>query len=866
MSIELLSEVLTNGDVPKLNDSHWSPPERRYLGIIHGNGHRPSPLEHAVLLRQCLRHQNELHGGSSYLRIPEKMAPSSDILASTGLSLIPQANNSVAISAKPWKPNWFEKTEVPPFAAAMHEVRRRKVLPFLGDPFLALMNYERYLSPGQQSAIRATVSAPPGSTLFVCLPTGSGKSACAQLLGLSEASNRGRVTIVVVPTDALNVDQERQIIDFLGYDCAYRGASSEATKQEICRRVYSGEQRLLFATPEAIVGRLRSPLLAAAESGDLGALVVDEAHIIDAWGDAFRPEFQELPGLRRELLRRCPADRKLVTVLLSATMTPSCVRLLEQLFPPWGDAPLGRVFSLGLRPEPSYWFAQCDSQQQRIDRLLEALAHAPRPAIVYSSLKSEKQNEHGLVWGTKQYMLALKQAGYRRIAAFTGDTTPSNRQKVIKAWAADSLDLVIATSAFGLGVDKQNVRAVFHACLPESIDRFYQEVGRGGRDGLASVSVVLHTSADIPVASRLSGQKNITVKKGYPRWKAMYRSRDRDQALGHRRYRINIDTVPDYRAVGTPARKRNRQWNIRTLLLMARAGLIEFDAEQPPTLPPLPGREASVDEQNQILAERARIFEEFAGKRIVVVKHDQHLDQEVWKTVVEAARTSGAVERTICRDTIRGKSKVYQQLTKTYEDPERGIFVTLASGGEPGLREEKRVFCEPPRVDALVWPERTKVGPQLESLLNGRRLLIAEFPNKPRELQKIIRWLIRQNVINLHYDVSEDLHATVRSTISQDTTSPLFVDRGITRFTHGYPSRLVIQPFPTALILGSDETVFENWEWVNRLPEEKERFPVVVLVPEGTRDPERADRELISVQGRSDRAVIRSQSWKGLAT
>jgi hypothetical protein len=172
----------------------------------------------------------------------------------------------------------------------------------------------------------------------------------------------------------------------------------------------------------------------------------------------------------------------------------------------------------------------------------------------------------------------------------------------MRAWQADEIDLVVATSAFGLGVDKADVRAVIHACLPEHVDRYYQEVGRGGRDGRACVSLLLPAPDDFETARRLNRKTLISTEednenKGFERWKAMYARREE---LGDGRDRVPLTAVPEYGFGQFENNAANVAWNLRTLALLARAGVIELDAQPPP------GREAFMDDSGAIDEERLR--------------------------------------------------------------------------------------------------------------------------------------------------------------------------------------------------------------------------------------------------------------------
>jgi len=134
----------------------------------------------------------------------------------------------------------------------------------------------------------------------------------------------------------------------------------------------------------------------------------------------------------------------------------------------------------------------------------------------------------------------LRRQGFTRVAAFTGNTLDTERERLLRDWGEDRIDLMVATSAFGVGVDKADVRTVVHACMPENLDRYYQEVGRGGRDGCSAVSLLCYTPDDLDVAYSLSSGKVITVEKAFARWEAM---RHGAQFLSNRAT-VNIDAVP----------------------------------------------------------------------------------------------------------------------------------------------------------------------------------------------------------------------------------------------------------------------------------------------------------------------------------
>src|SRR5262249_2793583 len=148
------------------------------------------------------------------------------------------------------------------------------------------------------------------------------------------------------------------------------------------------------------------------------------------------------------------------------------------------------VIEANLRAEPSYWVSGSVTEVERSQRLLEALCVVPRPAIVYVNRPVEAEDLYR----------QLFEAGFRRLATYHADTPPSQRRGVERGWRSATedakYDVVIATSAFGLGINQQDVRAVIHARQPESVSRYYQEVGRGGRDGRAAFALLLASSLD----------------------------------------------------------------------------------------------------------------------------------------------------------------------------------------------------------------------------------------------------------------------------------------------------------------------------------------------------------------------------------
>ena len=212
-----------------------------------------------------------------------------------------------------------------------------------------------------------------------------------------------------------------------------------------------------------------------------------------------------------------------------------------------------------LRPEPDYFLSHCSDETEKEKRVLETLRHGPRPAILYVTKVKDAISWHD----------RCRTEGWTRVGLMHGKTSPKDRATVIKKWQDDELDLVVATSAFGLGMDKGDVRLVLHACVPETIDRYYQEVGRGGRDGYACVSMMIWENKDLQLAKRMGSRQLIGDKKGFRRWKAMWN----DRIEYEEQCFVNLQKKW---ATEHWAGDSNLIWNVRTLLLMARVGAIKL--------------------------------------------------------------------------------------------------------------------------------------------------------------------------------------------------------------------------------------------------------------------------------------------------
>lgn len=532
----------------------------------------------AALFRQTLLTAKANYGGDPSLSVPVGESwPSRADWASFRCTGVDVGNGHLQIRAQDWEPD-HHSSEASLARAQIEDCYRTasQVNPdFLApDPFWEQAHgYTTYRGESQRQAARAAVIN-EGNPLLIALPTGRGKTAVAWSKAL--LSTRG-VTVIIVPTVVLALDMERRTADEARRSgrnlsplarYAYVGNMDPETKRGLRAAVISGQQRVIYTSPEAFVSGLAYSVLEGARAGLIQQIVVDEAHLVDQWGNDFRPEFQTMAGLIREANSIAPPTSKPSLILLSATLSQRHVDVLGKYFCV-SPRPLDVVWGSAIRTEPSFFLSEYPTDDARSQAVLDAVSLLPRPLVLYTTTVADAES-----WVSR-----LRSKGIQRVASVTGKSSDDDRRLVIEKWrgqttggaaSATAIDAVVGTSAFGLGLDMPNVRTVVHACLPETIDRYYQEVGRGGRDGLPTTAVLCATLKDRRIAERLSRSTFIGDEKGWIRWNALL-----GQAidLGNLRYRVRKSILPTYMDVGFD---ESKAWNIRTLTLMAQAGIINL--------------------------------------------------------------------------------------------------------------------------------------------------------------------------------------------------------------------------------------------------------------------------------------------------
>jgi ATP-dependent DNA helicase RecQ len=324
------------------------------------------------------------------------------------------------------------------------------------------------------------VAATAGKDVLLVMPTGAGKSLCYQLPALA----RGGTALVISPLIALMDDQAAKLSAHnLRVARIHSGLSRDDTRQA-CREYLDGTLNFLFIAPE----RMRVPgfpeMLARRKPS---LIAIDEAHCISAWGHDFRPDY-------RTLGEHLPALRPSPIIALTATATPTVQQdIVAQL-----NLQNPSLFIHGFRRE-NLAIEVVEMSKPRRHQFAATLLKDPtsRPAIVYApSRKAAEELAELLNRTLGKRPGAPGLASETRVHAYHAGLEPSTRERVQSAFQSGKLEVVVATIAFGMGIDKADVRTVIHIALPSSVEAFYQEIGRAGRDGLPSRTVLLHSYAD----------------------------------------------------------------------------------------------------------------------------------------------------------------------------------------------------------------------------------------------------------------------------------------------------------------------------------------------------------------------------------
>jgi ATP-dependent DNA helicase RecQ len=352
------------------------------------------------------------------------------------------------------------------------------------DLHATLKRYWGYDSfrPMQERIVQSLMS---GADAAVVMPTGGGKSLCYQLPAVA----MGKTVVVISPLIALMQDQVAQLGD-MGIPAALLNSSLASEDQrDVMRAAMDGRYRLLYLSPERLA---RNDTIAWLRRVPLAFFAIDEAHCISEWGHEFRPEYRQLSSLRQHF-----PDQPIAAFTASATRR---VRhdILDQLQLREPHKYIASFHRANLR----YVVHECDKTTHRKTLMAALRAYAGESVIVYSPTIA-------LVEETVDFLAE------RRIASvpYHGQMETGLRRRNQERWMNDEVRVLVGTIAFGLGINKPAVRAVIHSSLPKSIEQYYQEAGRAGRDGLPSDCLLLWQPKDAGLLAYFIDKMNDPAEK-----------------------------------------------------------------------------------------------------------------------------------------------------------------------------------------------------------------------------------------------------------------------------------------------------------------------------------------------------------------
>jgi ATP-dependent DNA helicase RecQ len=353
-------------------------------------------------------------------------------------------------------------------AANSASVRTRRIREFVRD----VLGYEEF-RPGQERAMQSVAA---GRDTLAVLPSGAGKSAIYQVAGqLLDGP-----VVVVSPLIALQRDQVDRLDELgerIGRAAQLNSSLPVGEQREVLEGLQNGTVRFVFLAPEQLT---KPEVVDVIREAGPALFVVDEAHCVSAWGHDFRPDYLRLGGVIEQL------GHPTVLALTATAAPPVRAEIVEHLEMRDPEVVVAGFDRPEIRLEVDHHPDANGKRQAVLDRVLREVGDGRAPGIVYSATRK----------GTEELSEALTDRGLRA-GAYHAGLRAAEREETQQAFMDDDLDVVVATTAFGMGIDKPDVRFVVHAEPADSIDSYYQEIGRAGRDGQPALAVLVYRQEDL---------------------------------------------------------------------------------------------------------------------------------------------------------------------------------------------------------------------------------------------------------------------------------------------------------------------------------------------------------------------------------
>jgi ATP-dependent DNA helicase RecQ len=353
-------------------------------------------------------------------------------------------------------------------AGGSTSVRTRRIRAFARD----ILGFDSF-RPGQEEAMQSVVA---GRDTLAVLPSGAGKTAIYQVAGhLLDGP-----VVVVSPLIALQRDQVERLAELgedVGEAAQLNSSLSAGDQREVLEELEDGTVRYVFLAPEQLT---KPEVVDAVRDAKPALFVVDEAHCVSAWGHDFRPDYLRLGGVIEQL------GHPTVLALTATAAPPVRAEIVEKLDMRDPEVIVAGFDRPEIRLEVEPHADAYGKDQAVLDRVLAEVGEGRGPGIVYSATRR----------GTEEIAAGLADRCLRARAYHAG-LNKGEREDTQRAWMEDELDVVVATTAFGMGIDKPGTRFVIHAEPADSVDSYYQEIGRAGRDGQPALALLVYRQEDL---------------------------------------------------------------------------------------------------------------------------------------------------------------------------------------------------------------------------------------------------------------------------------------------------------------------------------------------------------------------------------